>query len=199
MLKILIVEDEPIIMQDIIECLESIGHEVIGNAYNGKRALELLDHRNADLVLLDINLEGKIDGIEIANIINDQYKIPFIFLTSYADQSTLDRVKRTRPAGYIVKPFEERDLFAAVELAQVNRPVKERIELSLELIVNRYKNLLTLKECEILWNIYQAKTNKQMAEMHFVSINTIKTHIKKIYDKLDVHSRTEVLVKLRSS
>lgn len=101
--------------------------------------------------------------------------------------------------GYIVKPFDEADLFSAIEIAVSNYYKFNKTEaLHLELINNTISNTITQKEFDILKDIYQGSTNNQMAETHFVSINTIKTHIKSIYEKLDVHSRSEVIIKLKT-
>jgi AmiR/NasT family two-component response regulator len=96
-------------------------------------ALHELSSNTPDIVLLDINLGSNIDGIDIAEIINKRYQIPFIYLTSYADRSTVDRAKHTRPMGYIVKPFDERDLFTTLEIALFNfSQAQPKIELSLD-------------------------------------------------------------------
>ena len=124
---------------------------------------------------------------------------PFLYLTSYTNKSIVDQAKYTRPMGYIVKPFDEGDLYTSIEIAlynhsQVNKPR----QFNRDLINDKMLNHLTEKEFEVLNDIYEGRTNKQMSEKHFVSINTIKTHIQKIYDKLDVHSRSETIAKVRS-
>ena len=138
------------------------------------------------------------DGIEIADLINKKYQIPFIYLTSYADRSTVDRAKHTRPMGYIVKPFDDRDLFTTLEIALHNFSESQpKIELDLELLNSKVLAKITQKEFEILISIFEGKTNRQMADQHFISLNTIKTHVKNLYDKLDVHTRTQAIAKLR--
>lgn len=197
-IRVLVVEDEPLIAEDIRETLDNIDFEVSGVAYDSDAALEELASNTPDIVLLDVNLGSKLDGIDIAGIINRDYQLPFIFLTSYADRSTVDRAKHTRPMGYIVKPFDERDLFTTLEIALHNYSLSQpKLELSLENLNNRLLGKLTQKEFEILTSIFEGKTNRQMATEHFVSLNTIKTHIKNLYDKLDVHTRTQAIAKLR--
>jgi len=100
--NILIVEDEPIIAKDIQSYIVNLNYNVIG-----KMALDILHARQVDLVLLDIHIGGSRDGIDIAEIINEKYDIPFIYLTSFSDETTLDRAKTTKPYGYIVKPFDD--------------------------------------------------------------------------------------------
>lgn len=116
-IQIFIVEDEPVVADDIAATLEEIGYAVCGMADNAAEALEKIEKSAPDLVLVDISIEGKTDGIDLAKKIHDRYKIPFVYLTSHSDKLTLERVKQTSPSGYIVKPFSEGDLLANIELA----------------------------------------------------------------------------------
>ncbi|MFK5958245.1 MAG: response regulator [Lutibacter sp.] len=126
--KILIVEDEPIIASDIEMSLEEIGYEVIGIEENAESALQSIKNNKPDLVLLDINLEGDMDGIILAQDINLYFNIPFVFLTSNTDNLTINRVKRTKPAGFIVKPFSEKDLQSSIEIALFQKNDKTEIK-----------------------------------------------------------------------
>lgn len=120
MIKILIVEDELIIAQDMIDILENMGYEVLQNAMDADETFEILSRLTPDLILLDINLNGKRDGIDIAREINDKYKIPFIFTTSYTDGPTIERAKEVKPVNYLVKPFKPEQLYTAIEIAMIN-------------------------------------------------------------------------------
>ncbi len=198
-IRVLIVEDEPLIAEDIADYLSTRDYVVSGIAHNFETALQQLQNNGPDIALLDVNLGEVKDGIQLAERINEQYKIPFIFLTSYADEATLDRAKHTRPLGYIVKPFDERDLLSTLEIALFNYAQRQApVQLDLERLNRSINNSLTNKEFEILLDLRSGKTNKQMAEAHFISINTIKTHVKNIYDKLDVHTRSQAIAKLRN-
>jgi len=115
--KILIVEDEPIISSDIEMTLEDLGYEVTDIVDNAEDAMLSITNNSPHLILLDINLEGDVDGIMLAEDINENFKIPFIFLTSNADKLTINRVKRTQPSGFIVKPFVDKDLQSNIEIA----------------------------------------------------------------------------------
>ncbi len=118
--RVYIVEDEPLIRENIRICLQEAGYEVCGTANNATTALAELKELAVDIVLIDIYLKGNEDGIELANALNtlpSAQNLPFIFLTSYSDAPTLQRAKQTLPAGYIVKPFEEADLRANIEIA----------------------------------------------------------------------------------
>ncbi len=131
--KILIVEDEIVLAQDISYRLTAINYEVIGIAPTVSSAIQLLaENRNIDIILIDIILKGNRDGIELARIINNQYNIPFIFLTSHADNHLVERAKSVRPYAYILKPFNDRQVSVAIELALMNfsnkTPEKELLE-----------------------------------------------------------------------
>lgn len=197
-IQILIVEDEPLIAEDISEYLSNVDYSVLGIAYNKVQALEVLDNQIPDMVLLDINLGGNLDGIELAHLINEKYPVPFIFLTSYAHKSILDLAKVTRPVGYLLKPFTERDLFSSIEIGLYNfsQSAQPR-NFHLDRINSELLTPLTEKEFQALQGIFEGCTNKQMAEKHFVTVNTIKTHLQNLYEKLGVRSRSEAIVKLR--
>ena len=115
--KILIVEDEAVVSLDITRRLEKMDYEVIGRVASGEEALELVQTNPPNLVLMDINLQGEIDGIDTATQLYQNHNIPVIYLTAYAGNSTLERAKESKPYGYILKPFKERELHAAIEIA----------------------------------------------------------------------------------
>lgn len=105
--KILIVEDNFIIQMFLEEILSGIGHEVLDSADNGDDALAIIKEQNPDIILLDIGLSGGWDGIELAGIINEKYRIPFVFLTGNSDYATLEKAKSKEPLHIINKPIDE--------------------------------------------------------------------------------------------
>jgi CRP-like cAMP-binding protein/DNA-binding NarL/FixJ family response regulator len=115
--SILIVEDEDIVAADIQEALESFGYSVCARAKTGTDAISLAKDQCPNLVLMDIKLQGEMDGVEASASIRKTLNIPVVFLTAYADDKTLERAKITEPYGYILKPFKEMELKMAVELA----------------------------------------------------------------------------------
>lgn len=114
--RILVVEDDTIARFDIGAALERVGYEVVGMASSGEEALELADALCPDLVLMDIRLEGKMDGIEAANEITRRFDLPVIFLTVYADDETLRWAKISGPFGYLLKPVDHKELKSAIEV-----------------------------------------------------------------------------------
>ncbi len=115
--KILVVEDEEIVALEIRKKLENLGYEVISKASSGPEAIEKASKERPDLVLMDIQLKGSMDGIEAADRIWNSNKIPIIFLTAYTDKETIQRAKAAGSYGYILKPFEEKELYNAIEMA----------------------------------------------------------------------------------
>lgn len=115
--RVFIVEDEPLIAADIEMNLEELGYTVTGQADNAMDAIADIATSKPDIVLLDISIEGDLDGVQVAEKINEKFQIPFIFITSHADKGTIERVKQTKPAGFIVKPFDEGDLRSNIEIA----------------------------------------------------------------------------------
>jgi len=128
--KILIVEDESIVALNIKNRLEELGYAVVAMLNSGEAALQVVDHNRPDLVLMDIKLKGTVDGIEAAALIRSRFQIPVVYLTAYSDEETVDRAKFTEPYGYILKPFEARDLCTTIEVSlhkhQMEQQLRER-------------------------------------------------------------------------
>lgn len=118
--KILVVEDEIVIADNICNILEKLGYEVLEPVINYSEAIEMLESEKPDLALLDIQLAGSKDGIDLAWKIKEDYNIPFIFLTSNADPRTVGRAKELAPPAYLVKPFNRDDLYTSIEMALHN-------------------------------------------------------------------------------
>lgn len=118
--KILIVEDELVVSMMIEEFLLDIGYHIVASVTNYEHALKSLESESIDLALLDIELEGSKNGIDLANLINEKYHIPILFLTSQSDFETINKAKVQRPAGYLLKPFTKEDLYSSIEIAIFN-------------------------------------------------------------------------------
>ena len=126
--RILITEDEQIVAEDLKMALEAMGYSIIGIASSGERAIELADREKPDLILMDIILSGKMDGIAAAYTIRSRHDIPVIYLTAYADSTLLERAKQTEPLGYIVKPFNEREVHSNIEIALFKHHMESEIK-----------------------------------------------------------------------
>jgi PAS domain S-box-containing protein len=126
--RILVVEDENVVALDIQRDLVSFGYAVPATAASGEEAIELAAALRPDLVLMDIRLRGAVDGIEAAEEIRNRFNIPAIYLTAYADPATLARARLTGALGYLIKPFGERELHAAVEVALYRHRLEQQVK-----------------------------------------------------------------------
>lgn len=195
-IRILIVEDEPLIASDIEMTVHSGNYSVAGIAFTSTQALDMLHRFRPDMVLLDIAIKGDKDGIEIAGIIRDKYKIPFIYITSFADKDTLERAKATLPYGYIVKPFKDRDIISAIEMALYRHATLHMRKFPSDTTLATVYHL-TPGECQVLRCVWEGQTNQEVTEHLGISINTVKTHLKNIFSKMQVRSRSEAIAVLR--
>jgi PAS domain S-box-containing protein len=129
--KVLVVEDERIVALNLQQRLVKLGYEVPVICANGEQALNNVENNQPDIVLMDINIEGTFDGIETAARIGKTADTPVIFLTAYSEEATLMRARATRPYGYLIKPFSERELHATIQLALEQHKVKRETNAAL--------------------------------------------------------------------
>lgn len=171
--RVLIAEDEPIVRMDLKELLESQGYEVVGEASDGKVAIDLARKLKPDVIIMDIRMPN-LDGIEAAKILTQEEIAPIIFLTAYSDRELVEKAKEVGVVAYIVKPFKESDLFPAIEIAiarfkefQLLRKEVEDLKDALETrkLVDRAKGILMdregLKEHEAFRLIQKASMDKR--------------------------------------
>lgn len=125
--KVLIVEDELIVALDMKDMLEGLGYGVAAIAGSGERAIRKAGETLPDLILMDVRLNNGIDGIGTAREIRACFNIPVIYLTAYSDEDTVERAKATAPYGYILKPFEKKELNTAIRLALYKHSLEKKI------------------------------------------------------------------------
>jgi CheY-like chemotaxis protein len=152
--RILIVEDEGIVACDLENQLNNLGYEVSAVVGTGALAVEKTREIRPDLVLMDIKLKGEMDGIEAAEYIREHFDCPVVFLTAFSDEETLHRAKISKPFGYILKPFEERELYVNIEIALYQHGLERRLK-------NYEKHLHEQVEKKTLEVI---KANQELAE-----------------------------------
>jgi DNA-binding NarL/FixJ family response regulator len=196
--RILIVEDEPIIAADIEQTLVRENYQVIGIAHTSSRAIDMLHRLDPDLILLDIALKGDRDGIDIARIARDKYQKPFIYITSFADRDTLERARLTLPSGYIVKPFKDQDIISAIEMALYRHLLDGDFAFPAYSEIQHWV-AMTPGEYQVMKEVWVGKSNQQVVEELCISVNTIKTHLKSIFSKLHVSSRSEAIAVIRQN
>jgi DNA-binding NarL/FixJ family response regulator len=125
--RIMVVEDEGVTAMRIKRNMVDMGYTVTPIIVSGEEAVERIEKDRPDLVLMDIVLKGNIDGIEAAEQIHSRFDIPIVYLTAHSDESMMKRIKRTEPLGYIIKPFDERELRIIVEIAFYKHKMEQRL------------------------------------------------------------------------
>ena len=195
--SILIIEDEGVVAHDIARRLKKLGYDVAAIKSSSDQALHYLQIHTPDLILCDIMIDGPQDGIEVAEEVYQTKKIPLIFLTALSDRNTLDRAKKALPYGYIVKPFDNHDLLTAVELALYKHSVElEKLAITPAKINQITHEAITEREFEMLEDICKGLTNAQISETRFISVSTVKYHIGKLLEKMEVQNRADALHKI---
>ncbi len=174
--KILIAEDEYIIAIDLKRTLEKLGYVITAHVARGEDVIEHAETDNPDLILMDIMLEGEMSGIQAAEAIKQKYNIPIVYLTAFTDEKTLQKAKITEPVGYILKPFEERSLHSAIEIALYKYEMETQLKIKtreLEDEKNRTDELLHhILPDEI---IKELKSNGIVNPRHFMNISILFT------------------------
>jgi len=174
-IQVLIVEDEFIIADYVQGCLLNLGYAVAGVCTSYDEAVEALQKLPPDIAIIDIGISGKKNGIEIGTYITQNMDIPFIFASSYSDRSVIDKAKETQPRAYLIKPFTEEDLYAAIEMALVNfgrQKVTDRSEEEIIVIHDgifiRHKNkFIKIMLDELIY---------AEADDNYVNLFTLNTH-----------------------
>jgi signal transduction histidine kinase len=168
-LRILIVEDDSVSALLLQRALEKNNHQIIGIADTGEKALEILDEYGADIVMMDINLAGELDGIKTTEIINEKFDIPVVYLSASSDAETLNKVVGTNPSAYVIKPFNIRELNMVIELAIF----KDRKEKELQKLNNELEEKVKLRTAEL----FEANKELTKALEKEREINELKSRI----------------------
>lgn len=168
-LKILIVEDDSVSALLLQRALEKNAHQIIGIADTGEKALDILEENLADIVMMDINLAGELDGIKTTEIINEKYDIPVVYLSASSDAETLNKVVGTNPSAYVIKPFNIRELNMVIELAIF----KDRKEKELQKLNNELEEKVKQRTAEL----YEANKELIKALEKEREINELKSRI----------------------
>lgn len=197
MSRILVVDDEVVISMQVEERLKSMGYNVVGRASSGREAVEKARDLIPDLVLMDIVMPGSMDGIEASRTIKKDLDIPIIFLTAFADDVNIMRAKVTEPFGYIVKPFEDREVKAAIEVALYNKNVSSKLRRSEQ----KYRTIMETASDPILIfdveNMDVLEVNKKAVELFGIDYyQFIGTNVLHLFPDGKVKEGKNVLTKL---
>ena len=169
--QIIAVEDNELHAEKMIFFLEELGYKNLGIVDNANDCLHLISKAIPDVVLLDVNIQGNTNGIQLAEIIKQEYAIPLIYTTSLMDRETLQEAIKTQPENIV---DSHKNL--------IDKKVKE--------LKKTYR--LTIREIDLLLFIISGHDNTHIAENLFISVNTVKYHTRNLYEKLDVKSRAEL-------
>ena len=195
--KILIVDDDITTVTVLKELLPSKGYDVVGTAFSGEEAIKMAAESTPDLILMDIGMPGKIDGITAAQKIKETQGVPVLFLTGHSEEDVIERAKNAEPLGYILKPFDETQIDAAIRIAlhtvHTNKDLhgKDRRIRQLTSLYRRIPGfkLLTPKELQVVTLIIQMKQTKEIAEELNSGITTVQWHRRNIRKKLGLVDR----------
>jgi len=144
--QILVVEDESIVAEHIRRSLQNMGYSVPSVASSGQEAIKEVEDKSPDMVLMDIVLKGEMDGIETAMQIRSRFNIPVVYLSAYSDEKILERAKITEPFGYVIKPFNERDLHINIEIALYKHMMETKLKESEKRLLEKNQWLVAVIE-----------------------------------------------------
>jgi signal transduction histidine kinase len=205
-IKILIVEDELLIAKNLARKLEKLGYEIVDIASSGNRAIQNAISLHPNLILMDIAIKGDIDGIETAAQIYKQLDLPIIYTTAYADDNTIQRAEETGSYGYLIKPFQDRDLHATIKMALSKHreaigikqsliaaeAIKEKTSTYLSMAFHDLRLPLTnIQVSSDLLNHYHLQANEQQQKKYFQQINRAVSNINQLLDGVLTLCQTE--------
>ena len=215
--RILIVEDEWLVAESLRRVLERNDFEVTGIAADATSAIQEVERRPPDLALLDMRLRAG-SGTDVAAALGAR-KIPFVYVTAHSDERTIEQAGSTRPAGFVVKPFTELQVLAAVRIAltsaaaSADDPFRGAVERIMNVLVEvgvaplgagrvggmrqlPELSLLSAREWEVLRGLVSHQRVPTIARRLHISQSTVRNHLKSIFAKIGVHSQEELLEKL---
>lgn len=168
-LRVLIVEDELIVAEDLKSMLQSYGYETAGIAYNYTEAIDLLKSSEIDIALLDINLGGNKTGVDVAHYIRENFQIPIVFVSSNSDPISVKATVEVKPNGYLVKPFRKEDIFTAIETAIVNYESSGSV-----LNTENGNDTLFIKQNDLFHKIRKDEILYLMSDKNYTEVHTEK-------------------------
>ena len=135
----MVVEDEVVIAMRLQQRLASMGFDITGIVYSGEEAVETARRLRPDLILMDIMIPGKLDGIAAAKIVKAELDIPVVFLTAFSEDNIIERARQAEPYGYILKPFQDREIKATIEIALYKKEMEKKLRKAHDELEHRVK------------------------------------------------------------
>ncbi len=191
MLNILLIEDELIIATDIKVSLAAEDFALVHTAKNYTSAKQYFQNNTYDLIISDVELNDEKDGIEIVSEFMVTQRMPVIYLTAFSDMETIQRLEKTQPYAYLLKPYNINQLKASIHLALQNFSDSNRFPVNKEL--SEKIDQLTSREKEVLITLASGKISKEIADFLNISINTVEQHKKNIKKKLQLNTVGELV------
>ena len=193
--SVLIVEDEVIIARDLSQTLTKLGYNVVGHCVRGEEAIDVVEEKMPDIVLMDIMLKGDMTGIDAAKEIRKKIQVPIVYLTAYSDEDSIGRANASGPSGYLVKPFKANDLRATIETAlyrfHEEMKLRKQNEMLYHLVQNKdSKDILFVKSSFQLVKVVMKDILYVEALKDYVTLHTIggkyiiRSTMKSIQEKL---------------
>ncbi|MBE9145636.1 hybrid sensor histidine kinase/response regulator [Planktothrix mougeotii] len=205
-IKILIVEDELLIAKGLAKKLEKLEYAVVGIASSSESALQKVEETQPDVILMDIVIKGDLDGIETAKLIQEKFNIPVIYVTAYADDETLERAEETESYGYILKPFKEREVHAAIKIALKKHQSTLKMQESLkeaQAVTDEKSRFLSIASHDLktpltaiqmsagMLKDYSDKWTEDKKQKHLDRIQTSVSNMNNLLEELLILSRAE--------
>ncbi|MFT3926707.1 MAG: response regulator transcription factor [Myxococcales bacterium] len=192
--RVMIVEDDRLVALDLETMLEGFGFKLCPTAHSAEDALDIAHRHQPDLVLMDIRLEGEMDGITAASVLSEKLGIQVVYLTAHSDLSTVNRAKETHPYGYLLKPVRALDLRCCLEVAlHKARHSPHSSGSESKTVSSTLLNGLSAREVEVLGLIARGHTSKDIAQVLNIAKPTVDTYRSRLADKLGVRSRSELV------
>lgn len=201
-LRILVVEDDPVVADDIQSCLEDLNYSVLGPVYDAQSALTTCKENEFDLALLDIHLDAPGEGIQVARKFRELKAVPIIFLTASGDDITLEQAREVHPEQYLLKPLNAMQLKAALEIVFHNlrhRDAEYEEKMRIRKFNKNIPEALSDREIEIVVLLMHGMSNAEIADRLYISLHTVKSHVKHIFQKTGAASRTQLISMLHQA
>jgi DNA-binding NarL/FixJ family response regulator len=195
--RVIIIEDEMFVLIHLKKIVSSLGYTVVDTYYNAEDFL-FETNWNFDVAIVDILLSGKLTGLDIAKSLRKKHK-PFIFLTANQDSFTIKEAAKLGPAAYLSKPFQNAEIEAALTILKLKIKPNNVDPFFIFLSQNDHTSIpLTIREVDVLKILTHNTSNDIIAEKLFISKNTVKTHLRNLYLKFEIHNKEELLQKVKS-